>query len=88
MNYDSALILNAWMLPSAIRHEVIFRVLHALPLLQSVTLINDHDPKPLFYQLEAENPGMFHPTSVDLPKFQYFAVVITRQPVAGDLPLL
>lgn len=25
----------------------------------SLMLINDHDPKPLFYQLEAEQPGAF-----------------------------
>ncbi len=77
-HYETALVLNAWTLPSNIRHDVIFRVLDALPLQHSVTLINDHDPKPLFYQLDAEQPGIFHRKSVMPLDPQYFAVIITR----------
>lgn len=88
MDYPSALVLNAWTLPSNIRHEVIFRVLDALPPDQSVTLINDHDPKPLFYQLDAEQPGVFSRNTVSPPTPELFAVLIRRRPKSGDITLL
>ncbi|WP_243239838.1 DUF2249 domain-containing protein [Sulfobacillus harzensis] len=88
MDYPSALVLNAWTLPSNIRHEVIFRVLDALPPYQAVTLINDHDPKPLFYQLDAEQPGAFSRETVSPPQPELFAVVITRRPKRGEITLL
>ncbi len=88
MEYDTALIVNAWALPPSIRHDVIFRVLDALPAHQAVTLVNDHDPKPLFYQLDAEKPGMFRRQPTDPPESQYFAVVITRNPLPGDISAL
>ena len=58
MNINPAIIVNAWTLPSNVRHEVIFRVLDALPPRQAVLLVNDHDPNPLFYQWDAEQPGI------------------------------
>jgi uncharacterized protein (DUF2249 family) len=39
------------------RHEVIFERFDALTAGESFILINDHDPKPLRYQLVAEYPG-------------------------------
>lgn len=44
------------MLP-AIRHERIFAAVAQLSAGQSLVLCNDHDPKPLRYQLDAEQPG-------------------------------
>lgn len=88
MEYPSAIILNAWTLPSSIRHEVIFRVLAALPPYQTVTLINDHDPKPLFYQLDAENPEVFSRETVPPPHPELFAVQIQRRPKRGEITLL
>ena len=44
-------------LPPAQRHPMIFERFNALPLGASFVLINDHDPKPLFYQLTAEYAG-------------------------------
>jgi uncharacterized protein (DUF2249 family) len=41
------------------RHERIFSELALLERGHRVRLINDHDPKPLHYQLMAENPGEF-----------------------------
>lgn len=88
MEYSSAVILNAWTLPSSIRHQVIFRVLDALPPYQAVTLVNDHDPKPLFYQLDAEQPEAFLRETAEPPKPELFAVRITRRPKRGDITLL
>ena len=39
------------------RHPLIFRTFDALAPGESFELVNDHDPKPLYYQLQAERPG-------------------------------
>lgn len=46
-------------LPAASRHAKIFQALAALHPGERLLLINDHDPKPLYYQLQAEHPGQF-----------------------------
>lgn len=38
------------------KHPTIFNTLATLKSGQKMELINDHDPKPLYYQLEAEHP--------------------------------
>ena len=46
-------------LPPARRHEAIFAAYHALTPGTGFVLVNDHDPKPLRYQFEAEHAGQF-----------------------------
>ncbi|MCY0865395.1 MAG: DUF2249 domain-containing protein [Sulfobacillus sp.] len=75
---NDALVLNAWQFPAAIRHDVIFGLLAALPVDHSLLLVNDHDPKPLFYQLDAEQPGRFRREYQEAPSPDHFAVRITR----------
>ncbi|MEO8103632.1 MAG: DUF2249 domain-containing protein [Betaproteobacteria bacterium] len=41
------------------RHPLIFGVFEALPLGEALLLTNDHDPKPLYYQFQAESTGQF-----------------------------
>jgi uncharacterized protein (DUF2249 family) len=41
------------------RHELIFESFESLEPGGAFELVNDHDPKPLFYQFEAEQPGKF-----------------------------
>lgn len=41
------------------RHELIFQRYNALAPGEGYILVNDHDPKPLRYQLEAEHAGDF-----------------------------
>ena len=41
------------------RHPLIFARLDALKVGETLRLVNDHDPKPLRYQLMAEQPDMF-----------------------------
>jgi uncharacterized protein (DUF2249 family) len=45
--------------PPARRHELIFDTFEALAAGDGFELVNDHDPKPLYYQLEAEQTGRF-----------------------------
>jgi uncharacterized protein (DUF2249 family) len=46
-------------LPPAQRHTTIFDEYRALLPGTGFVLVNDHDPKPLRYQFEAEHPGQF-----------------------------
>ncbi len=39
------------------RHPLIFQTFDELEVGQAFELINDHDPKPLYYQFQAERPG-------------------------------
>ena len=45
--------------PPARRHELIFDTYDKLAPGEGFVLINDHDPKPLYYQLAAEHPDQF-----------------------------
>ena len=41
------------------RHPLIFSTFGRLDAGQALELVNDHDPKPLYYQFQAEMPGRF-----------------------------
>lgn len=56
---DPAATLDIRPVPPPLKHPTIFRTFEALPPGQSFLLINDHDPKPLYYQFAAEKPGQF-----------------------------
>ena len=45
--------------PPARRHQLIFATYEELAAGSGFELVNDHDPKPLYYQFEAEHPGQF-----------------------------
>ena len=40
------------------RHPMIFEIFDALDPGAAFELVNDHDPKPLYYQFQAERPGV------------------------------
>jgi uncharacterized protein (DUF2249 family) len=73
-----AVVINAPVLPPRVRHETIFGIFEALPAGHTALLINDHDPKPLIYQLEAEYPGTFAIEYVERGPTQ-FAIHVTRK---------
>lgn len=56
---ESTNILDATQIPPRERHPKIFQTFDALGAGESFTLVNDHDPKPLFYQFSHERNGMF-----------------------------
>lgn len=45
--------------PPAKRHEMVFEAFDKLNPGEAFVFINDHDPKPLYYQMEAENSEPF-----------------------------
>jgi len=52
-------------LPPRERHPLIFSSLDSLSTGETLRLINDHDPVPFRYQLDAERPGHFDWQSVE-----------------------
>lgn len=52
-------------LPPPQRHPTIFATFDALTPGEAFLLVNDHDPKPLFYQFQAERAGEFEWTAVE-----------------------
>jgi len=45
--------------PPALRHDMVFEAFDALNTGEAFIFINDHDPKPLYFQLEAESKVPF-----------------------------
>ncbi len=41
------------------RHPLIFQTFEQLPVAEAFVLVNDHDPKPLYYHFQAELKGTF-----------------------------
>jgi uncharacterized protein (DUF2249 family) len=63
--HANASIVDVRELPPAQRHQKIFQLVNELAVGGSFILVNDHDPKPLYYQLEAEHPKQFSWTYVE-----------------------
>lgn len=55
----SAIELDVRVIPPRDKHPTIFRTFDSLAVGQSMVIVNDHDPKPLHYQLAAERPNTF-----------------------------
>jgi uncharacterized protein (DUF2249 family) len=52
-------VLDIRPIPPAQRHPLIFERFEALLPDEGFILVNDHNPKPLFYQFQAERTGQF-----------------------------
>ena len=52
-------VIDVRMLVPMQRHQKIFALVDQLAPGGKFVLVNDHDPKPLHYQLEAEHPNQF-----------------------------
>lgn len=56
---DLAAVLDVRQLPPPRRHPLIFETFDGLAPGQALVVINDHDPRPLFYQFAFEREGQF-----------------------------
>jgi uncharacterized protein (DUF2249 family) len=65
------------------RHPLIFSTFRALSAGESMELVNDHDPRPLYFQLQAEVPGTFAWNYLEQGP-ETWRVAITRN--AGAVP--
>jgi uncharacterized protein (DUF2249 family) len=52
-------VIDVRTLPPAQRHTTIFQSYHDLKGGEAFELVNDHDPKPLYYQFAAEHKDQF-----------------------------
>ncbi|MDE3067338.1 MAG: DUF2249 domain-containing protein [Verrucomicrobiota bacterium] len=52
-------LLDVRAVPPARRHSLIFETYNGFGKGESFVLVNDHDPKPLYYQFSAEHAGLF-----------------------------
>lgn len=59
MSANYAATVDARVLPIPQKHPTIFRVFDELTVGDSMLLVNDHDPKPLYYTFAAERTGQF-----------------------------
>lgn len=57
--FGSGKILDVRDIPPAERHPLIFSEFDNLEPSESFILINDHNPKPLYYEFQAEKGGKF-----------------------------
>ena len=51
--------LDVRTIPLQQRHPRIFETLDSLKPGDAMIIVNDHDPKPLYYQIQAERTGSF-----------------------------
>jgi uncharacterized protein (DUF2249 family) len=58
-------IVDVRAIPPRDRHPMIFDAFERLAPGQEFMLVNDHDPKPLYYQFQAEQPGAVEWTYVE-----------------------
>ena len=77
----SAPVLDVRDMAPRIRHPKIFETFDALRPGEAFVLVNDHDPKPLFYQFQAERPDAFRWTYLE-QRAEVWRVEIAK-PVAG-----
>ncbi len=52
-------VLDVRQMPPWERHPTIFQKFEELAVGQALVLVNDHEPKPLYYQFAAEMPDTF-----------------------------
>lgn len=64
-------------MPPRERHPRIFAAWETLPVGDAMRLVNDHDPKPLYYEFAAERSGEFQWTPVEQGP-ERWAILITR----------
>ncbi|HUC91687.1 MAG TPA: DUF2249 domain-containing protein [Paenibacillus sp.] len=56
---EFAAVIKAPEYPPQLKHKVIFQTFDELEEGEALLLINDHDPKPLFFQFQATRGGRF-----------------------------
>lgn len=74
---NKEIVLDVRELPPRERHPKIFGAWQRLPVGSTLKLLNDHDPKPLFYEFRAERVGEFEWTPLERGP-EVWSVAITR----------
>ncbi|MGH9133438.1 MAG: DUF2249 domain-containing protein [Ilumatobacteraceae bacterium] len=75
-------------LPPRDRHSLIFSRLDGLAARDTLRLVNDHDPKPLRYQLDAERPDQFRWEVIESGPDVWVIDITSRARVVDARPIL
>ncbi len=59
METSADIFLNVTILPPQLKHSTIFEKFDDLISGESLSILNDHDPKPLYFELLAERGKIF-----------------------------
>lgn len=79
MTVQYASIIDVRRIPHHNRHALIFGTFDVLPGGEALQLINDHDPKPLYYQFENNFPaGSFEWTYLEAGPSQWRVEIAKR----------
>ena len=70
------------------RHPLIFSTFDGLKAGDTMELVNDHDPKPLRYQLDAEHPGQYRWNPVDSGPTRWIIDIVSRARVVDARPVI
>lgn len=84
----TAVEIDVRTIPPRDRHPLIFQQLDDLEPGTSLRLLNDHDPRPLRYQLEAERPDHFRWEYVEEGPEQWQVDITSRAHVVDARPTL
>ncbi len=75
MATDKVVTLDVREMPPWERHPTIFQMFEELAVGETLKLVNDHEPKPLYYQLMAERPGQVEWESQQLGPREWVALI-------------
>jgi regulator of cell morphogenesis and NO signaling len=75
-------VLNVTLIEPRLKHPTIFKHFDALPEGQSFQILNDHDPKPLYYQLLGERGNIFSWTYLEQGP-QWWRVQIKKNDISN-----
>lgn len=81
-------LLDVRPMPPRGRHEAIFDRLDELGTGDTLRLVNDHDPAPLRYQLDATRPGQFRWSYVDQGPEEWSVDITSTAHVVDARPTL
>jgi uncharacterized protein (DUF2249 family) len=70
------------------RHETIFRRIDELATGETLRLVNDHDPAPLRYQLDATRPAQFRWSYVEQGPEEWKVDITSRARVVDARPVI
>lgn len=74
---EQPVLVDVRSMPPRERHPKIFKAWEELPIGKALKLVNDHDPKPLYYEFRAERAGEFEWTPFEQGPEQW-SVLIKR----------
>ncbi|AOK46550.1 MULTISPECIES: DUF2249 domain-containing protein [unclassified Burkholderia] len=83
MSEQYASVIDVRRIPHHKRHALIFGTFDALPGGEALQLINDHDPKPLYYQLEQLAADSFEWTYLEAGPSQWRVQIAKRDGALG-----